>query len=313
MMLSWVVTAAAAAESEATGDSALAAGSAPAGLTEAVPAWAFPGPQTYGIAGSNRRFSEIVLFDRTRAVDWFPDAHPTMPDAVKGRPPVYACGYCHMPDGAGRAENAALAGLPEAYIERQIAEMKSGLRAYDPHFTTGVNMVLVAKLSADDDVAAAARYFASLTYRKRVKVVESREIPRPTPNSVYFFATNGAVEALGQRIIEGPDDAERFERRDPTTTYTAYVPMGAITRGASLAKGERDRPACDNCHGAGLKGSPIAPPLAGRFATGLFRQLYDFRSGLRHGSQAVLMQPVMAQLRVDDMIALAAYAASLDP
>jgi cytochrome c553 len=283
------------------------------GSDAAVPTWAFPRPQTFGIPGSDRSFSEIVLFDRTRAVDWYPDQHPPMPDAVRGRVPLYACGYCHQPDGGGRAENAALAGLPEAYIERQLAEMKSGARAYDPHFTTGVNMVLVAKLSADDDIAAAARYFAGLTYRKRVKVTEASEIPRATANSVYFFAHDGTIEALGQRIIEGPDDPERFERRDPHVSYTAYVPVGAIARGASLAAGAGGQPACETCHGAGLKGSPIAPPLAGRFATGLFRQLYDFKTGLRHGSQALLMQPVVAQLGVDDMISLAAYAASLEP
>jgi cytochrome c553 len=280
---------------------------------EAVPAWAFPGPVTYGVPGSDRHYSEVVLFDRTRAVDWFPDSHPLMPDAVRGRAPVYACGYCHLPDGAGRAENAALAGLPEEYLRRQIAEMKSGVRAYDPHFTTGVNMVLVARMSADDDIVAAARYFASLTYRKRTRVVEASEIPRATANSVYFFATDGAREALGARIIEGPDDTQRFEHRDPLTTYTAYVPVGAIARGAALATGPHGQPACETCHGPGLKGSSVAPPLAGRFATGLFRQLYDFKTGLRHGSQAVLMQPVMAQLTIDEMISLAAYAASLDP
>ena len=240
----------------------------PASATAAnVPAWAFPPPQISGVPGSTRRFSDTAIFDRTRPVDWFPDDHPPAPDAVKGRAQLFACGYCHSPDGGGRPENAALAGMSESYIVRLLADMKSGARAYDPHFTTGVNMVLVAQLSSDADVRAAAKYFAGLPYRKRLRVVEARDIPRATPNSVYYFDTGGATEPLGQRIIEGPDDAERFQRRDPHTTYTAYVPPDSIARGAALARGGAGLPACDSCHGAGLRGSPDAPPLAGRFAT----------------------------------------------
>jgi len=278
-----------------------------------VPAWAFPPPQTSSVPGSAHRFSDTAIFDRTRPVDWFPDDHPPAPDAVKGRAQLFACGYCHSPDGGGRPENTALAGLSEPYIVRLLADMKSGARAYDPHFTTGVNMVLVAQLSSDPDVRAAAAYFAGLTYRKRLSVVEARDIPRAAANSVYFFDTGGAMEPLGQRIVEGPDDAERFRRRDPHTTYTAYVPPGSVARGAALARGTAGHPACDTCHGTGLRGGPDAPPLAGRFATAQFRQLYDFSRGLRSGVQAAPMTAAVAGLSQSDMIALAAYAASLEP
>ena len=57
----------------------------------------------------------------------------------------------------------------------------------------------------------------------------------------------------------------------------------------------------------------IGPPLAGRFPTGLFRQLYAFKMGFRNGTQAAFMKPVVQLLDEQDMIALAAYAASLDP
>jgi cytochrome c553 len=55
------------------------------------------------------------------------------------------------------------------------------------------------------------------------------------------------------------------------------------------------------------------PPLAGRFASYLFRQLYGFRSGARAGDSAQPMQSVVANLTQADMIDLAAYAASLNP
>jgi cytochrome c553 len=278
-----------------------------------VPAWAFPAPKLYSVPGTTRKITEVVQYDQTRAIDWFPDAHPAMPDAVKGRAPVYACAFCHLPTGGGRAGNGSLAGLSASYIREQVASMKSGARAYDPRFTTGVNMVLVAKLTAQADVDAAANYYAGLKYRQLLRVVEAEQIPRVTTDSVYIFDRSGATEPLGERIVEGPDDAERFRERDPFITYTAYVPVGSIARGAALAKGTPERPACETCHGPGLKGSTVAPPLASRYATGVFRQLYDFRTALRNTPQAALMKPVVEGLSTSDMIALAAYAASLEP
>ncbi len=41
------------------------------------------------------------------------------------------------------------------------------------------------------------------------------------------------------------------------------------------------------------------------------RQLYDFRHGTRNGNGSLLMKPVVENLTSDDMLALAAYAASL--
>ena len=42
-------------------------------------------------------------------------------------------------------------------------------------------------------------------------------------------------------------------------------------------------------------------------------EIYDIQSGARTGSASLLMQPVVAQLTADDMIAIAAYVASLAP
>ena len=278
-----------------------------------VPLWAFPPPKAQTVAGSALKLSEVQTYDRTRAVDWFPDEHPPMPASVAGRAPVFACGFCHLPNGGGRPENAALAGMSADYIKQQIADMKTGVRVNDPHFTTGRNMLITAKVSTDADIASAAEYFANVTYRKRVRVVEAAEIPLAIADSIYFFDQSGAREPLGQRIIEGADDPEAFELRDSNTTYTAYAPIGSLARGAALAKGADGVPVCEVCHGQGLKGGPVGPPLAGRFPTGLFRQLYAFKMGFRNGTQAAFMKPVVQLLDEQDMIALAAYAASLDP
>lgn len=280
------------------------------------PQWAFPGPLLKSIKGSTVKYSDVQTYDRTSSVDWYPNSHPSMPDVVKGRMPVYACGFCHLPQGAGRSENASLAGLPAKYILRQLADFKSGARKTpDRHFGAGVNMELTAAQISSADAEAAATYFSSLPYKKHLEIIESADVPHFTSNAfVYEIAKGGPREALGQRIIEGPDDFELFEMRDPNMTFTAYVPQGSIARGANLAKGDSaSRPPCETCHGLGLKGTDIAPPIAGRLPTGLFRQLYGFQVGTRNGVSAAVMKPIVEHLSHSQMIDLAAYLASLEP
>jgi len=282
------------------------------------PQWAFPGPLNKSVPGSKAVYSDVQMFDRASSVDWFPGTHPSMPAAVKGRLPLYACGFCHLPEGAGRPENAALAGLPYEYLKQQIADMQSRVRtAPDPRFGPAVNMILTIThpqlTKADTDEAA--KYYSGLKYTKHTRIVETKEIPRVTTNSfVYVFDQTGAREPLGERIVEGPDDFVRFEMRDPNVTFTAYVPMGATARGAALAKGDGSaRASCESCHGPGLKGTPIGPPIAGRPLTPTFRQLRAFKTGTRNGQGALLMKPVVAGLSQKDMIDLATYVGSLEP
>jgi cytochrome c553 len=45
----------------------------------------------------------------------------------------------------------------------------------------------------------------------------------------------------------------------------------------------------------------------------MFRQLYDYKSGARKGTNSELMKPAVEKLSIDDMIALVAYTASLTP
>jgi cytochrome c553 len=289
-----------------------------------VPTWAFPltspsagqaSPQeSHTLPGSRRRFTQAQLLDRTAAVDWYPADHPSMPAVVKGGTGSgAACGFCHLPEGQGRPENAALAGLPYAYLRQQIADMRSGARRLvDPHFTPGALMLQAASLLSDADADQAARYFSGLRYTKRLEVIETRSVPAfRAQGFVYVFDVSGPRQPLGERIIEGPDDFGRFEARDNRVSYTAYVPIGAIARGATLANGE-GRQACATCHGPGLRGGAIGPPIAGRSPTGVFRQLYAFQLGTRNGANAALMKPIVAGLSYGDMLAIAAYVGSLN-
>ena len=125
------------------------------------------------------------------------------------------------------------------------------------------------------------------------------------------------MEPIGQRIIEVPEDSEQFTSRDSRARFVAYVPEGSIKRGQALvATGGGKTLPCGTCHGGpALKGvAPIGiPGLAGKSPSYIVRQLYDFKHGARSGSNSILMKSSVANLTLDDMIALAAYVGSLEP
>jgi len=64
-------------------------------------------------------------------------------------------------------------------------------------------------------------------------------------------------------------------------------------------------------HRTELKGVGPIPGLAGRSPSYLVRQLYDFQHGTRVGPRSTQMASNVTKLALDDMVALAAYAASL--
>lgn len=251
--------------------------------------------------------------------DWHPEEHPAMPVVVRsGREPaVWACAYCNLPNGAGRPENASLAGLPEVYLIRQIAEFRRGNRPSSapgrgPHAT----MLAIAHAVNDAEIAEAARYFAALRPRSFLRVVETDEVPRTyVAGSMLARLPGQATEPLAGRVIEVPDDLEQTENRDSHTTYTVYAPRGSLARGEAIVQtGAGGRvPRCASCHGEGLKGLAEVPRLAGRSPSFLMRQLYDLKHGKRTGQQSALMQPVVAQLSQEDLVAVVAYFASLQP
>jgi cytochrome c553 len=123
------------------------------------------------------------------------------------------------------------------------------------------------------------------------------------------------TEPIGRRIIETPKNLERTELRDDHSGFIAYVPRGSIKKGETLAKtgGAGKTIPCASCHGPDLKGLDKAPPLAGRSPSYIVRQLYDIKSGSRHGVATQVMTSTVTKLTIVDMIAIAAYIASLKP
>jgi cytochrome c553 len=297
------------------------------------PAWAYPrcdrtppaiepdNSRPLSVQGSKVHFTAADLARASVAPDWFAPEHAKMPEVVAASrsDKNIACGYCHLPDGNGRPENAKIAGLSIAYITAQVRNIHTQeRRPAKPGWAPSVLMKDAIADLTDEDIAAAAEYFSRQKANSFVRVAEREYVPQHGGALCgVFVPVEGHITPLRQAILEMPIDVERFERRDPHTTYIAYVPKGSVERGRTLAStGDNGRTQpCAGCHGADLRsGSELeGPPLAGRFASYLFRQLYGFKSGARAGDSAQPMQSVVANLTQADMINLAAYAASLTP
>jgi cytochrome c553 len=58
-------------------------------------------------------------------------------------------------------------------------------------------------------------------------------------------------------------------------------------------------------------GMDPVPGIAGRSPSYLVRQLFDMQNGFRTGEWTTQMKPVVTKLNADDMLAIAAYLASL--
>ncbi len=255
--------------------------------------------------------------DFFRPPDWHPADHPAMPEVVaRGRAPdVFACGYCHLPNGQGRPENANLAGLPAAYIMQQLADFKNGLRvSSEPRFLPTSNMYIKEAKATPSEVRAAAEYFAALKPKPWIRVLETATVPK-THVAGWMLVTNEGdeMEPIGQRIIETPENLERTELRDDRSGFVSYVPFGSIKKGEAIASGRSKALRCATCHGEGLKGFANVPGLAGRSPSYIVRQLYDMQHGARKGAAANRMKPVVSNLSLEDMVAVASYTASLKP
>lgn len=282
--------------------------------------WAFPGGGAANSASEPLASDEVrlpgspIIFHRsafhgmTQAIDWFPDAHPPAPEVVLHATGDggYPCGYCHLPDGRGRPENARLQGLPIDYIVEQVEAFASGARrAALPDYLPARYMAEVAHAIKPADLKAAAAYFSQLEPQSHTQIIEAATIPAAAVWRFVYRFEQSRHEALGQRIIEGPVEGEGFELRDPETRYIAYVPEGAIARGRDIAEhGASGGPACVTCHGQALVG------IAGASPTFLARQLMGFRSKARNDPGAAPMQEVAGPLTDAQIIDVAAFVGS---
>lgn len=250
--------------------------------------------------------------------DWFPDEHPKMPEAVAHgkRPDALACMLCHLPNGGGHPESASVAGLSAKYIQDQMQAFRDGNRKN----VRSAIMERIAKGIAPEDEKQAAEYFASIKgpQLKWYKTVEAATAPKNhvgTGGMRFRDEGGGTIPIAANMIYELPQDEEGAENRDQHTGFMAYVPMGSIKKGETIAMtgagGKTIQ--CAICHGEGLKGLGDVPRLAGRSPYYVIRQLKDIQIGARKGSNVALMQPVVKNLTDEDIVNLAAYIVSREP
>jgi cytochrome c553 len=305
-----------------------------------LPVWAYPvsasvplpvgdtaavsGEPVEHVAGSGAGFTKTQIANLFFVADWFPDSHPAMPAvvAVGRRPAVYACGHCHQPSGLGRPENQSLAGLPATYMEEQLADFKNDLRrSSEARMGPQSRMIQVAKAATPEEIKVASEYFAALKPRKWIRVVETDTVPVTRPEGWMLVAeSGGATEPIGERVIEVSEDFEQSELRSPTSGFVAYVPKGSLKAGESLVRtgGNGRMLPCALCHGKDMRGQYVkgtgdVPSIAGRSPSQMARQLMDFRSGARHGTNSALMRFLANKLTDADIVAITGYLASLNP
>ena len=276
-----------------------------------TPDWAFPmsDPST-----PPELVDEVRDLDNElRAPAFEPAATAGMPDIVvsgKGDN-VTRCGSCHLMTGLGQPQTAPLAGHRVAYFTQQMADFASGARTgYRPE-----NMKRYAMGMNDADVRQVAEYYASLSYRRWIEVVETDTVPRTYIGGREIRARlpDGGTEPLGERIVElAKDPASPYQPGGPA--YEAYVPFGSVARGEALVNtGGGKTVACGTCHGEDLSGNGDVPALAGRSPVYIARQIFQFRTGDRSGLASGEMKNLVADLEEGDIIAISAYLASLEP
>lgn len=284
--------------------------------------WAFPNrvekpfpaePAPRRAPDSTRTYTDEQIGDLRNPPDWYPDQHPTPPEVVvKGEGDAMACGSCHLMSGLGHPESSDLTGLTVPYIVQQMIDFKSGARQ-DP---TGKRMNGIASALTDEQVSQAAEYFESLPRRPFQEVIEADMVPVTFLGNgrMRFADPSGAMEPIAGRIITVPENQARARLRDPYSGFINYVPVGSLARGKDLVEnGGGKTVSCGICHGTDLKGQGSTPRLAGVHPVYTLRQLYWIKDGTRNGVDAALMKPVVDPLNLEDMVAISAYLASLEP
>jgi len=283
----------------------------------APPAQPNTDPTLHRVPNSTKGFTAKQIGDGFNPPDWHPEDHPAMPDIVgHGRAPdIRACGFCHLPNGQGRPENSSLAGLPAAYIEQQVTDYRNNLRkSSEPSMGPPANMLKLALVTNEAEVKIAAEYFSKLKYKQWIRVAEVKTVPKYRVATGMLIPLEGTSDPIGERIIEMPENVEHTEARDSQSGFVAYVPVGSIKKGEALVtKASSKTIQCAICHGEGLKGLGNVPFLAGRSPSYIVRQMYDIKTGARKGPWSPLMKAVVDRLTPADMVAIAAYTASLKP
>jgi len=249
--------------------------------------------------------------------DWFPESHPRPPELIlhaskTGAPP---CAECHLVNGQGEVGIPDLAGLQADYLMEQLHAFQAGTRtsAQVGRVATAA-MIDVAQGWSEPDLKAAAAYFAALPRHAALRLVVADDAPvMHVERFGWTYADgSGGRRALNGAVAETPESLARVFIADPANVEVVYASPSTLATGEALVRsgGGGGAQPCTVCHGADLRGTPVAPALAGRDPGYLARQLWDIRSGTRTGPGVAAMQGPAWGLSPREMTAVAAYLAS---
>ena len=232
--------------------------------------WAYPVPDKNPppagpdspkhLPNSTKAYTQAQIDDQFAPPDWYPNEHGPLPNVVEKGIQAQACGSCHLMSGQGHPESAQLAGLPAAYMIRQMQDFKSGVRKDPEGYEASARAARMNNIAAglpEEKMRAAVEFFSAMKPVTWYKVVEADTVPKSWVNAgrMRLPAPGGGTEPLGNRIITMPQDPERIELRDPHMGFIAYVPKGNVKKGEELATkgGNGKTVACATCHGKGSK------------------------------------------------------------
>ena len=156
-------------------------------------------------------------------------------------------------------------------------------------------------------IAVVAFTFVSLILGFWV-VPESKE-----PGFDPFAAMCRSIGIPGFERSDAPPATTAPEPQASNVTWTAdsrtLLAEASVKQGAEIAASS-----CFACHGKdGVGIAPTYPNLTHQSAAAIFKQLNDYKAGVRTGGMAAVMQPMVVGLDSQQMANVAAYYASLEP
>ena len=182
---------------------------------DGFPDWAYPpcvraatepdSSRPLSVAGSKLHFTAAQLARASITSDWFPLEHAKLPLVVAENrsEKKIACGYCHLPDGSGRPENAKIAGLPAGYIMAQVRSIHTQERQpAKPGWTPSALMKDAISDLSDQEIAEAADYFSRQTAKSYERVLERDSVPRHGVSCGIFIPAAGRLTRLRQAILD---------------------------------------------------------------------------------------------------------------
>jgi cytochrome c553 len=256
---------------------------------------------------------------------------------------VQACDNCHGPGGAGQPPTLPyLAGLDDGYMRATLNAWRDGSRRND----AGQQMAAIAKALRPEDIAAVARYYASLTPPKPAPL-NLVQAPRPqlmgagtTPS---ITVGSDAPQERGAGIESGAPStggehglAAGGARPPGGRDEQAPGPSGASTRGsqpavappsaedaargrALIVSGAHGCAACHTIPGVTAPRGIVGPDLTGfarrPFIAGQLPNTPDVLVAFLHNSPALVPKTGMPNLglSLEDARRIAAYLYTLAP